>query len=89
MSGKQKKVSELQYECEELIRSKKRVQGELDETVARAVLEREAQREMQGRLESLISEVQFLKSLTKQHKKQASAGSSNLTSSSNNSSSLL
>ena len=44
---------------------------------------------MQGRLESLISEVQFLKSMTKQHKKQASAGSSNMTSSSNNSSSIL
>ncbi len=82
-------MSELQFECEELAKNKKRMQGELEETVARLNREREGQREMQGRLESLISEVQFLKSMTRQHKKQASAGSSNMTSSSNNSSSIL
>lgn len=80
---------ELQFECEELGKNKKRMQGELEETVNRLNREREGQREMQGRLESLISEVQFLKSMTKQHKKQASAGSSKMTSSSNNSSSIL
>lgn len=80
---------EMQFECEELSKNKKRLQGELEETQNRINREREGQREMQGRLESLISEVQFLKSMTNQHKKQASAGSSNLTSSSNNSSSIM
>jgi molecular chaperone GrpE (heat shock protein) len=57
MSGKQKRVIELQFECEELGKIKKRLQGELEETQNRSNREREGQREMQGRLESLISEV--------------------------------
>ncbi len=46
MSGKQKRLIELQFEYEELSKSKKRLQGEMEEMQMRINRERDGQREM-------------------------------------------
>ena len=65
LSVKSKRLLELQFEQEELQKSRKRNQTEIEEYQARLAKERENQREMQLRLEQLISEVQFLKNLSR------------------------
>jgi len=51
LSTKSKRLIELQFEQEELQKSRKRQQSEIEEYQQRMTRERESQREMQQRLE--------------------------------------
>lgn len=62
-SAKSKRLIEVQFEAEELQKAKRKATEELEETAAKLTREREQQRDMQQRLEVLIQEVKYLKSI--------------------------
>jgi len=66
VSTKGKRLIEIQFEMEELSRGKRRHQAEAEELSQKLAKEREGQRQLQTRLDTLLQEVSYLKNLSRQ-----------------------